>query len=76
MGKTTWRPQLLEVAMAVQEGIRVEKDDFWYETHEKDFFRRNKRIFLDGKIFQLWLGTKFEAGYDFLATAISRRILL
>ena len=37
MGKTTWRPQLLEVAMAVQEGIRVEKDEFWYETQEKDF---------------------------------------
>lgn len=76
MGKTTWRPQLLEVAMAVQEGIWVEKDDFWYETHEKDFFRRNKPIFLEDKIFQLWLAAKFEAGYDFLATAISRRILL
>lgn len=37
MGKTTWRPQLLEVAMAVQEGIRVEKD---YMTSDMKHMRK------------------------------------
>ena len=34
------------------------------EEYKKAWLRRHKRIYVEEKIFKLWLQAKFEAGYE------------
>ena len=61
--KTRWRLQLVEPAMVVKRynsGRKRTISDV--KQYRRDWFKRHKRVFLEDKIFQSWLGVKLETG--------------
>ena len=63
LAKTRWWLQLVEPAMVVKRynsGRKRTISDV--KQYRRDWFKRHKRVFLEDKIFQSWLGVKLETG--------------
>ena len=62
-GKNKMRLQLVEPALMVKRYNSGRKRTISDVKHYKrDWFKRHKRVFLEHKIFQSWLGVKLETG--------------
>lgn len=63
LAKTRWWLQLVEPAMVVKRYNSDRKRTISdVKQYRRDWFKRHKRVFLEDKIFQSWLGVKLETG--------------